>query len=743
MAKKKRTIESTLEDGEKFFKRGNFQLAQREFEIAQQTLQRDDIAQKIKICERENRTLKVKDLIKKANRALSKNDISTALANFRGALTLQDEPEAWLKDKIEDLENAHMAGCADADAAEAEANGDFAEAASFYALAAEKTGDQNLLLKSGSCLVREGDYAAALLCFSKFIDLKDFFQNSDNSGTFNRYGERFLYDYGFALAKTGSCINALNVWRSIADKNQIFLEQKRAVFSLALDELYKNFQKILNNVDKLSDIQTVSESENLSDQSLDSTHSAEPFSELQNLSAQADNLYTLSLDLGNGLQQNLIKKMGGYLKYELLERAWNRYCYETVLHILEQMAGENGGWILSLKARAAFHLSQKEPSYIKTMVTYWLTAIYSMEISSRFSSDPLQIGMVQQKLIKMADSMVNSHLNSLEGSSAARQLNLEKRLIDDLLKIARRSGADESGYAELICTPGYGALSGLSKRVLKLIISNRESFDSAVHYLETGGYYCMAWESLYLMKTGELDKAVSHLDSLPQEVFDDEFSRYVRQLVHYEYGKAAIERGQRDFLKYFDQTHLLFKINPNLEKQLLDFINDSNAMEVLHKYEQVVALLYERNPSDSMAKTFSFVMMQSAIVRGNMGILQPRAMKMIAMKAMDLDPDNEYAHEVFNTVEIKEEVEEIMRAMSRRKFVKAAKIVNASHHSEVEDCFFEGLEGYMGQCKRDYPEEPEFALVLLQEMYESALTVDSEHSVTQQMEAVLSLWRSR
>lgn len=733
MAKKKRSIESTLADAEKFFKRGNFQLAQRGFETAQQTLQRDDIAQKIKICERENRTLRVKNLIKKANRALSKNDLSIALANFREALTLQDEPEEWVKDKIEALENVHLAGRADADAAEAEADGNFADAASFYALAAKKIDDRNLLLKSASCLVRAGDYFKAVTCFAQLIDLKDCFQSADNRESFNRYGDRFLYDYGFALAKTGCCINALYVWRSLSDKNKVFLEQKRAVFSIALSEIHESFQRILNNI---------GDSKKSSDQSLDSTQSSEPFSELQSLSAQADHLYAIFSDLGNALQQNLLKKMCDHLKYELLERAWNRCSYETVLHILEQMAGANDAWILSLKARAAFHLSQKEPSYLKTMVTYWLTAIYSLEISSRFSSDPLQRGMVQQKLIKMADSMVNSHVNRPEGASAARQLNLERRLIDDLLKIASRAGVDgESAYAELICTPIYGALYGLSKRVLKLIISNRDRFDSAVHYLETGGYYCMAWKSLYLMKTGELDKAVSHLDSLPQEIFDDEFSRYVRQLVHYEYGKAAIGRRQKDFLKYFDETHLLFEINPDLEKQIVDFINDYNNMEAINQYEQVIALLYARNPSDSMAKIFSFVMIQSAISRANIGVLQPRAMKIIAMKALDLDPDNEYARQVVDTVEIHEESEEIMRSMARRKFVKAAKIVNASRHLEVEDHFFEGIEGYMGQCKRDYSEDPEFALVLLQEMYESALTVDSEHSVTQQMEVVLSIWR--
>ncbi|MBF0202711.1 MAG: hypothetical protein HQK67_00010 [Desulfamplus sp.] len=772
MAKKKKSIELILADAEKFFQRGNFPLAQREFETVQKTLQRDDIAEKLKICERENRALRAKELIKKGSRAASKNDLKSALINFKEALTLQDEPEEWLQEKIKSLQNEHLADSADADASKAEADGRFADAASLYAVAAEKMGNQNLLLKSASCLVMAGDYAGAVQCFSSIYEYKEDDKNKGDDkdeskrvdahkgvDKYKKYGERSTYDYGFALAKTGCCLKALDIWKYLSDKNGVFLQQKRDVFTLALSEIYEKLLKIIKNIAKLSNSETsnLSNSETLSkphicDQSLNHLLSFELFSEIQNLSAQAGELYALSFDLGEDSQQQLLEKICNYLKYELIDMAWNREDYNSVYNTLEQIKIDGNEQvkigtdpvILSLKAKTAFHVSINNPAALKTMVDYWFTAIYSMETAVKLSPDTVKREKIQQKLIKMAESVINSHINTPEGTSSIIQFKLEKNLIADLVKIARKLETKGSSYTEFICTPGYAALSGISDKILKIIASNRDLFDNTAHYLETGGYYCDAWKSLYLLKTGDLDKAFAHLKTLSQDNIDDQFSMYVKQLVCYEYGKAAIERGQKDFLKYFDETHLLFKSNPVLEKQLMEFIHEvsdkDNYMELLHKYDQVMSLLYQHNPSEQMAKIFSFVMIHSAIARANKGILQPIAMKHIAQNAIKLDPNNGYAQEVIEAVEIKESLEEMGLAISRRKFVKAAKIVNASPHNQIKNYYFEALSHHIDHCEQDYYDEPEFVLVLMQEMYESASMVDSDHYITKDMKRLISMW---
>ncbi len=239
-----------------------------------------------------------------------------------------------------------------------------------------------------------------------------------------------------------------------------------------------------------------------------------------------------------------------------------------------------------------------------------------------------------------------------------------------------------------------------------------------------------------MMKTGEMDRAIEHLNSLPRESLTDEFSRYVKQLVNFEYGKTAIERGEKSFLKYFDETHILFEINPAIEKKFTEFLHEFQKIEPLQKYEQVLSLLYTCNPSENMAQTFAFLMMQSGISRANKGILQPRALKIVAQNALELDPDNEYAREALHSVEITEEIDEMMTAMSRRKFAKASKIVHASEHAEVKDFYFEQLDEYAGQLENEY-DDHEFAMLLMREMYDWAKRVDPFHPVVKRMRMTL------
>jgi len=704
MAKKKKSVESVLADAEKFFQRGNFQLAHREFKKVQKKLQRDDIAEKIEVCERENRAARAKELIKKGHKAVGKNDIEGALGHFRDALTLDKTSETWLREKIENLENEHFATCADTDASRAEAEGDFAGAAQLYAVAAEKTDDVTPLLKSASCLVRAGDYSGALDCFSK---------SGSREEPLRKHGEQFVYDFGFALAKTGSFTGALKVWQNLPDTNEEFLQQKRDLFAIALSELCKKH----GNAD------------NLSEQKAD----LDP----DQITAQARELHTLSGDLGTDSQILLLENIVKYFKYDLMERAWARGEYSAVSDLLGDLERSNDHGNISLKARTAFHLSKDNPSSLKTMVSYWLTCIYSMETARAFSSDPVQRARIQQKLISMAESITSAHIDTPEGRFASKSIKLEKRLIADLLTMARKSGLEEDEYAGLICTPRYASLCGLAPDILKWFAMNRSFFDDSAHYWETGGYYCKAWESLYLMKTGEIDKAVEHLDSLPQESFIDEFSQYVRRIVNFEYGKSAIVSGKKDFLKYFDETHLLFESDSALENRFVEFLNEYHEVGVLQKYEQVVAKLYAINPSDNMAKTLSFTMIQSAIARDNSVRIHPRAMKLVACKALKLDPENEYANEVLGAIEVKEELEEMMTAMSRRKFAKASKIVNASSHPEVETYYFDSIDNHVSHFENDY-DDPEFVLVLIREMYDWAKTVDAYHPVIERMEALLA-----
>ena len=216
--KKKRgkNIESILTRAEKNFLGGNFYLAMKDFETAQKKLKRDDIAAKIARCREAVKTDNAKQLLKKARKAEKKGDPDTALECFQQAHAVLDE--AWISERIENLKGQLSGRNAVSLAKAAEAAGDFQEAARCYATACDAHGQtcEPLLLKRARCLVKAGQYTAAVDSF-KTLPL-------------TKAGGR--YDYGFALLQTGCLAQCLRVWEDLDVNDDRLAEQKRVVARL-------------------------------------------------------------------------------------------------------------------------------------------------------------------------------------------------------------------------------------------------------------------------------------------------------------------------------------------------------------------------------------------------------------------------------------------------------------------------------------------------------------------------------
>ncbi|MBF0200882.1 MAG: hypothetical protein HQK66_06135 [Desulfamplus sp.] len=792
MGKKKRDIDSLLADAEKFFKRGNFQLAERDFEIVQKTLERDDIQEKLEICKRENSAARAKELIKKANRAYSKGDLENALENFREARRLQMEPEPWLVEKIESLENEHLVERTDDNASREESRGNFKEAASLYAVAAQKMDDPGLWLKSASCLVRAGDYTGAMDIFNRLFLSPDVHESdsphsdsphsdspySDSPHSDSLYpnslhketGSRYIYDYGFTLAKMGKYIDALNVWQNIPDGNELFLNQKKRVFSLALSQNQRTMAHIQP---------AVAQSQTAVAQSQPAMAQIQPAMaqmgvDIWKAATNADVLHIHAKELGSERERECLGDIISHLKCWCIEDAWKRGDFPTASKLINQIlsipgrnrqerfdTGQKRMKFLSLKARASFHFAKDDPGAFKEMASSWLTVIYDLETARGLSSDPVVRGKVQQRLIKMAEAVVSSRSHTKEGRQAARKFSFEKSLMADLMDVAAKSGRIESygnsisgrieshgnsisgrieSHENPIFTPEYAALNGIAGDVLEFIVKHQDAFRNTVHYLETGGCYCTAWEPLYLMRIGEKEMAMKTLDSMPDQLFSDQFSRYVRQRVCFDYGQYAIARNRKDFMKYFNETHLFFKEHPSIEEEFREFLLDLHDGDELQKYEQAVSLIHKKHPSQGMAKSLSYLMTNSLLARDQAGMMQKNVVKRVARDALGLDPDNEYAAQLYSTIEIAEESEEMMKALNKRKFAKAAKIVDSSAHPEVRAHYFEAVETFFDQTEHALhtDDDPEFVTVLLQEMYQWAQYVDPFHEVTGRMEALLN-----
>jgi len=224
MKNRKKTVTEILDRAEKLFQRGNFSLAQKEFEKAKKKLKRKDIADKIEICRKETGMLRAKERLKQARKAEKKGDLNKALSCFEQAAKNIDEE--WIIKKIDKLKTKLGSRNALSAARKAEAAADFEKAAACYTRADQAGETGNLFLKRAKCLVKAEKDAEAVAAF-KVLSLTD-------SGD--------QYDYGLALAKTGRFRACLDVWNEIDTTDDMFVEQRRTVCRCLAADLYDRFE---------------------------------------------------------------------------------------------------------------------------------------------------------------------------------------------------------------------------------------------------------------------------------------------------------------------------------------------------------------------------------------------------------------------------------------------------------------------------------------------------------------------
>ena len=551
MAKKKNKIETILTRAEKLFKSGNFFLAEKEFEKIQKKLNRSDIDEKLKICRKETRTIKGKDFVKKGHKAVNSNQLPDAIACFQAAEKLLNEPwltEPWITDKIKELQHSLTRNKIDAKAQEAEAARDYPKASELYVKAWKKNGSNGFLLKSALCLVKAESYSQAAEMFEKSTVSDD----------------RSLYYYGFALAKTGKYIEALKLWEKLDTHDKTFIEQNRQVISLACSDLYR----------------TLGQEENIDD-----VHN------------RAKDLLGLAITLGSTELIPRLEILCSYYKLVLIESLWEQEKFEAISDLLLQMTAVNDPIILALNAKTYFSLSRKQAKFLEPMMAFWLSAIYSKEISAEFSDNPDNRQKVQHQLIRFAEQHINSHPDSKNIGHAASYLTIEKKLLQDLSDIFQK----QTRVSDQIITPQYASSCGLSDTILDLIKQSKCYFKDQVHYLETGGYYSKAGKSLYALRTNGVKKAMILIESIEPSSPKDEFTDYVLGLVQFEFGQVALENHEKNYLQYFALTSKLFESAPSIEKRFSDKILQYVG-EQLISYEKLLSFLYAERRSDYLAE---------------------------------------------------------------------------------------------------------------------------------------------
>ena len=673
MAKKKKKIDILLKRAEKLFKAGNFLSAEKKFEQIQNKLDTNKIAKKLEICREKTRSIKGKKFVEQGHNAVKKNNLPEAIVCFQEAYKFLKEP--WLSDKINEMQyqlTGHKIGV---EAIEAEISGEYIVAADLYARAWKKNNHQGFILKGAVCHIKAENYLKAVALFDK-SDLSD---------------DTALYYYGFALAKIGKYYDALKLWKKIDTLDSQFIEQKQIVFSLACSRLGNTFNK---------------------EEDINGVHH------------KANDLLGIATAIGDTKLIVMLETICTYSKLVLIETLWEQKQFVAIANLLSQMVQFNDSFILALNAKTYFHLSRESSDFLESMMTYWLTAIYSNEIAEGFSDNEDKRKKAQYQLIRCAEEQINRHRDSRSARHAASYLTIEKKLLKDISAVSLKHN---QGFHQT-CTPHYASIFGLSDTILDLIKHNKNKFKDPEHYLETGGYYSKAGESLYALKTGDTKKALSLIKPIESSSKKNEFTDYVVRLVQFEFGRTALKNNEKEYLQYFTLTPKLFESVPAIEKRFINKILQRYNEKQLIAYDKLLTLLHKKRPSDLICEAYSCMMIQLAISKYNQRKIKNKQLKVVAAKALKIYPNNAFARHILNKTTIFLESEMIHNAMDKNKFMKAARLARQSAYPEVCDNFFEFMEDLIEHLNLS-DLEPAEQKMFLHDLYRACMDVDPYHLV--------------
>lgn len=673
MKKKPQDRDSILAKAEKFFNRGNYPLAKREFEKANRIAGQDNITEKIKICVREIEQLKVKDLVKRARKYAKKSKLQEALRCFEQAYGISGED--WICERIGQL-NGELSGRDSLEAArQAEASGEYEKAAGLYGQVLGTQKGKDIRFKMAHCLVRAGRYDDAV---SAFKDLTV----SDHLA---------MYDYGFALAKMGKYHQCLDIWSSIRSDDSAFLKQRASVRSLLISDLYDRFE-----------------------------HS-EDFA----------GIYKEGISIVNFTGKGSIGDLVEYCKYALIDQLWKKERYETIRGLFLPFPSELEADLLALYAKTFFKLAEISGEHMSDLIMFWLTTVYNPEISGKFSARPEERDNVRRALIQKAEDLFKKYADVGDKSSKAALVcwNVEKKLVEDLHALV----GDRKDLSCMVCSPQFAVRFGKSRQIIQLIRDNRDFFSDTEHYLLTGGYYSSAGPSLFHLENQQYDKALASLPvSGSNDAGESEFVGYCVERVQFACGLHCLEKGEGLPGPYIETAVDLFNKASKYEQELIDKAIDSNEPDKLRVYEDVLSELHSRRPTKGIKDTLSLVMSRRAIIMYNMHRMNLKALNTTIRKALKLNPENEFARGLLSHVKINVEIKELDQALSRHKMGKACKLAATSENEEVRDVFFEFMEGNLKELEGSYVDNTEKAFYL-KELYRWCAEVDESHPILDQI----------
>ncbi len=664
-------FEQALEKGNRFFARKNFALAKKHFEIAVKLKPDGDLLEKIKICNKENESRERNEDIKRGRKLEKKAKYREALQCFEKAHA--QEKEEWLERKIASLKETigHSEAWHGVRAAESLENIEARIAA--YDKALELNQSKELLEKKANALVKLERYEEAIDLYNREAPSND----------------AVRYYSGYAYAKTGHFIKALEQWADIEKKETAFLEQYEALIPF----VYKEF-----------------------------TISGKEYS----YSIPYQGLHTLPV----AQRSARLTAYEDYFRFKYIEELWFQGQYEAILNLLLPFPETLSTSLLGLYARVYFKLAERDVQQLEMAITFWLTAIYNDSILNtlyvhQLPDGNLDIKAIRERLLKSLEELVTRY--EREDAIAKKALAywaLEKRIIQQLSMLPLK----EVGIEIFPCTPGFAARFELAEPILTLLKEQRNSFDDEGEgYFAIGAYFSRAAQSLILMELGEEEKALS---SLPKDT-QEEISAYSQQRVFLRYGIKKALQGETQLKKYFLGALPLLKQYSRYSDELIELALSDIDLEASTGLAEAMEVLSHQIKTPKFLEATAHVMSQKAIGLSVKGVSETTVEKLLT-RALRIYPESHFAQITLDKIRQHKNIDRLNSAFKKQNLTKAANIVNQSNDPELVDYFFETVEKWNDQVEAWDRDE---RLAALRDFYNNCYYVNKNHPLTIEINA--------
>ena len=201
-------------------------------------------------------------------------------------------------------------------------------------------------------------------------------------------------------------------------------------------------------------------------------------------------------------------------------------------------------------------------------------------------------------------------------------------------------------------------------------------------------------------------------------------------------GLSCIKRGAAPPDEYPGSMAAFFETAPEYEKKLVKEALDAEGANVLRRFEEALTSIYDRRPSDELAKILSLVMSRRAVEMAIQKLINEKVFSMRLKKALEINPGNEHARGLLKDSESNLEMMALEKALDRYKMNAACKIVVESKSDVVREAFFEFFGRIVEKIEEEMVSESE-KILHLKDIYKWIVKVDDDHDLLYDIEEII------